>query len=268
MPGHSCFVHQSCCMVATTQSDSCGTAGSACQQDCPSFEHYKLLCCHVCSAAEGQDTPGPLDYCPDPKPLLPSAPCYTIAGRTAASAAAAAAGCDSPGPGDYEVGAQQSGLSQGPAWTLGARVAAAGASGCDSPGKNGLQHHANTCWHAQRGFGATHKGCRQQSAAWRQQEGGSWLFARANAGLLCVAGPGEYHRPQYPGADGPAFSLAGRLPSSLTAADTALLPGPGHYEVPAAPSGAAFTIAGRLQTVPEQQDMTPGPGGSLRSCAC
>jgi hypothetical protein len=85
---------------------------------------------------------------------------------------------------------------------------------------------------------------------------------------MCVAGPGEYHRPQCAGMDGPAFSLAGRLPGALTAADAALLPGPGHYEVPAAPGGAAFTIAERLQNIPEQQDLTPGPGKLLRSCLC
>jgi hypothetical protein len=97
----------------------------------------------MCCAAHDQDIPGPLDYCPDPTPFLPSAPCYSIAVRTASSAAAA--GSDGPGPGGYDVGAQQAGLTQSPAWTLGARVAAARPSGCNSPGKYRLPHHTHTC---------------------------------------------------------------------------------------------------------------------------
>lgn len=74
------------------------------------------------------------------------------------------------------------------------------------------------------------------------------------------AGPGTYDRPALPGADGPAFSLAGKLPDASTAQDTALLPGPGYYEVPGMDRGAAYTIAGRVQTAGGQQDLTPGPG--------
>lgn len=85
------------------------------------------------AAVISNDTPGPLDYCPDPTPVLPSAPCYSIAGR-AASSAAAAGGCDSPGPGDYEVAAQQGSFSQGPAWTMRGKAALAGPVSCDGPG--------------------------------------------------------------------------------------------------------------------------------------
>lgn len=81
--------------------------------------------------------------------------------------------------------------------------------------------------------------------------------------MACTcAGLGEYYRPQHPGADGPAFTLAGKLPGALAAADAALLPGPGYYEMPEAPGGAAFTIAGRVQAGLEQKS-TPGPGKCL-----
>lgn len=155
-------------------------------------------------------TPGPLDYCPDPSPLLPAAHCYSIAGRPAASSAPAA--WDSPGPGDYDVTGQPGSLCrEGPAWTMGSKVAAVAVGGCDSPG------------------------------------------------------PGAYHRPDlHSGSDGPAFTIAGKLPAAGTAADAAgMLPGPGQYEVPVVQAGAAFTMAGRLESVFEQQETTPGPGAFL-----
>lgn len=40
-----------------------------------------------------------------------------------------------------------------------------------------------------------------------------------------------------------------------------LLPGPGQYEAPGVQAGAAFSMAGRLAPIAEQQDTTPGPGG-------
>jgi hypothetical protein len=120
-----------------------------------------------------------------------------------------------------------------------------------------------TCRHVRH----DHSGIAHQERAPAVRKRALTLTSFPEPHLLCAAGPGEYHRPQCCGMDGPAFSLAGRLPGALTAADAALRPGPGQYEVPAAPGGAAFTIAGRLQTVPEQQDSTPGPGRSLRSCA-
>lgn len=80
-------------------------------------------------------TPGPMDYCPDPSVLLPSAPCYSIASRPAASSAPAACHSDSPGPGDYDVTRQPGSLCrEGPAWTMGSKAAAVAANGCDSSG--------------------------------------------------------------------------------------------------------------------------------------
>jgi hypothetical protein len=86
--------------------------------------------------AGGKDVmPGPLDYSPDPGTVLPSAPCYTIAGRTAAADAAAADSCSSPGPGDYEGAALQGSNWQGPVWTMAGRAAAdTGDCGRDGPG--------------------------------------------------------------------------------------------------------------------------------------
>lgn len=89
----------------------------------------------MCTYADGKDvTPGPLDYSPDPAAVLPSAPCYTIAGRTAAADAAVAASCSNPGPGDYEAAALQGSKWQGPAWTMVGRAADAGDCGSDGPG--------------------------------------------------------------------------------------------------------------------------------------
>lgn len=82
------------------------------------------------------------------------------------------------------------------------------------------------------------------------------------------AGPGEYYRLAVPGADGPAFTLAGKLPDASAAQSCALLPGPGHYEVPSTSSGAAFTIAGRVQVAEGQLDPTPGPGKRRKACNC
>lgn len=80
-----------------------------------------------------------------------------------------------------------------------------------------------------------------------------------------ATGPGYYHS-EAGGGDGPAFTMAGKLPAQAREASAAgLLPGPGHYEVSRAcgASGAAFTMAGRLGTILEQQEPTPGPGGCL-----
>lgn len=95
-------------------------------------------------------TPGPLDYCPDPSALLPSAPCYSIADRPAASSAPAA--CEPClGPGDYDVTGQPGSVCrEGPTWTMGSKAAAVAAGGCDSPG-DCCEPHSDHPGHSGRG---------------------------------------------------------------------------------------------------------------------
>ena len=91
------------------------------------------VCLHMLANCE--EKPGPLDYFPDPRAVLPSVPCFSMTGRsTAGRDYAQAAGVCLPGPGDYEAVAQ---CSNGPAWTMGSRAACAVADqGCsESPGE-------------------------------------------------------------------------------------------------------------------------------------
>lgn len=104
--------------------------------------HIVLQAC--CHADDKDATPGPLDYSPDPGVTLPSAPCFTIAGRAAAVDAATAAGSSSPGPGNYAPDVLHGGCWQGPAWSMAGRAAATGGAADDSPGE--LQEHCTLVW--------------------------------------------------------------------------------------------------------------------------
>jgi hypothetical protein len=237
--------------------------------------------------ADGKDvTPGPLDYTPNPGTVLPSAPYYTMAARTAADAADAA-GCSSPGPGDYDAAALQGSNWQGPAWTMAGRAADAGVCGNASPGVCGLclviealDGNAPRCMALLRDAAAYTNpalwSCPTRDAASmtvNKYHGFKPLFhlavpradepsAQHMVAKFWVSstGPGEYYRPAVPGVDGPAFTLAGKLPDASAVQSSTLLPGPGHYETPSTSGGAAFTIAGRVQTATGQPDLTPGPG--------
>ncbi|WIA35656.1 hypothetical protein OEZ86_004068 [Tetradesmus obliquus] len=197
------------------------------------------------SSAADNASPGPGAF---QLPELPRGPCYSMAGRAAAAAGDAAAD-GLPGPGAYGVAEAAAAVTgAAPAWTMGVRLKESDKGDQTAAPAPGDYDPANPAAVA--------------APAWTI----AGKPADTSKGLIEAAllpGPGCYSPldPVKQGA-GVAFSMAGRWPDAA-AAQQEEGPAPGAYELPAGPTGAAFTMAAK-SAAPDAAAAAaaslPGPG--------
>ena len=147
---------------------------------------------------------------------------------------------DAPAPGAYNV-PQDTG--HGPAWSMPRSKRADVDTDADAPAPGDYESKAPACGPAYTMPATTH----------------TPVSAKAT---VYVPGPGEYDA-TVPLSSAPAYTMAPKSPSALTANDDLLhQPGPAEY-MPTSPSpGPAYTIAARRQ-LPQQRDdaaAETGPG--------
>eukprot|EP00775_Hariotina_reticulata_P008886 gene8886-9064_t len=218
------------------------------------------------TTGKASDAPGVGTY--NLQPTLPEGPCFTMGARVADSTTATSRGTDVGGPGEYEVMDSGGMAVDGPAWTMGVKRTGTGeGQAASSPGPG--QYHKGSsgqlsgpAW----SMGSRPRPSDEVVSADSPGPGDYVMLSVLGAGgasgpaftmagrwrdmgsqnNCAVPGPGSYLPVGYadPGAIvAPAFTIGTRKEADRQAAEDA--PGPGAYEVPELPDGAAFTISGR-----------------------